>query len=305
MSGSAVEGEEVKGNGKVSFLTFPQWHLPARINMWFTYLQIFSAIMGHAFFELGSLFPDPDPKEIEIFSNVRYLLVPLLFWEISFNLYQSVFHSERKNTLVISRIAIWEMCVKISYYSVLAKYNGGLVQLNVRAMGSPRPIYLPRWLGWSFAIPTLITLSNFPMMSDAPFLLFLHRMFPMLANTWAYCWTCYLGCVLENVYYGWFLIILGCVAYLSIIMDQIYFVVERIPMTPNPASKIFMILMKENMFVLYTMVWLLGEWGITSSYQCQMFYCCADLSLKSSCIILTHIFRLMDDSVENAAKKVE
>ena len=135
-------------------------------------------------------------------------------------------------------------------------------------MGPPRPIYLPRWLGWSFAIPTLITMNCYPMMMDAPswarlrlhlgcaftairpgelrFLVFLYRIFPMLANTWAYCWSCYVGCVIYNMYYGWFLIILGCVAYLAIIMDQIHFVVERIALTPNPAAKIFIILMKEN-----------------------------------------------------------
>lgn len=267
------------------------WPITARICMWFTYAQVGASIFCHLFFKLAPRFENPDPREIDTFNNVRLILVPVLILELFFQFHEYFLRQTRRNVLIMSRIGIWEFCVKLTYYTILAKYEGGYPQLNVRAMGPPRPIYLPRWVGWSFAIPTLITMNTYPMMDEVPFAVFLHRIFPMLAATWAYCWSCYLGCVVNDMFMGWFLITLGCVAYVAIIVDQAVFVVERIDKTDNAAVKGYIILVKECVFTLYTVIWLLGEWDLATSLFCQQFYSFGDVTLKCTAVSLLHLFR--------------
>lgn len=270
-----------------------EWPLFARVCMWFTYAQIAACLLTHLCCTIGPRFPDPDPKEISVFDSVRYVLVPVFVLEVFAMLIEMCRKNPRPNARIMSGIVIWEMCVKMTYYSVLTNFNGGIVHLNLRAMGEPRPIYLARWIGWSFALPGLLVMANQPAMDDVPFPTFLHRIFPMLAATWAYCWSCYLGCVVYNMWIGWFLISLGFVGYIATIADLTWFFDERFDITPNSNLKAFVTIVREAIFVAYSLIWLLGNWDYLDSYRCQIFYSYCDVTLGCMFAILLHVLRFL------------
>ena len=116
------------------------------------------------------------------------------------------------------------------------------------------------------------------------------RIFPQQAATWAYCWACFLGCVVADPWMGWILNTLGCVAYVVVIVDEIVLVCDRLLLTSQPALKGYSIIVKECMFIIYTCVYLCSLWGFFSSYVCQRFYTVSDVSLKSTMAILLFIY---------------
>lgn len=105
--------------------------------------------------------------------------------------------------------------VKICYYTMLSR-GYGLAFQNQRSPDY-RPIYVTRWIGWTYAVPTVLFMNLYPLMDSHPMLEVLVRIFPQLAASATYCWTCALGSVLYDPWMGWFLTVLGCVAYAAVV----------------------------------------------------------------------------------------
>ena len=68
------------------------------------------------------------------------------------------------------------------------------------------------------------------------------------------------------------------------------FVSDHILATRIPAVKGYSIIIKESVFVFYTGVWLMGNWGFASSYACQRFYTVTDISLKATMALLMFMY---------------
>ncbi|CAE7315002.1 unnamed protein product, partial [Symbiodinium sp. KB8] len=254
------------------------WPGTARWCMRFTYAQIWGSVLGHLCFHLGPRIFNPSQDEIEIFHTTRYVLIVPIGLLALFHIVEVSKPRPRLRALIMARVSIWEFCIKVTYYSMLS--NGTeLAWQNMRGYDR-RPVYLPRWTGWTFAIPTLLTMNFYPILDDRTFAQGLQRIFPQLACTAAYCWACFVGCVITDAWYGWYLNILGCVAYVAVILDGVVITAERIVHTDQAILKGYSIIVKECVFIIYTCVWLMGCWGYTSSYMCQRFYC--DVSLKST-----------------------
>ena len=120
------------------------------------------------------------------------------------------------------------------------------------------------------------------------------RIFPQQAATWAYCWACFLGCVIADPWMGWILKTLGCIAYVVVIVDEVVLVSDRLLETSQPFVKGYSIIVKESIFIIYTCVYLCSLWGFFSSYACQRFYTVSDVSLKSTMATLLFIYWLCD-----------
>jgi len=275
------------------------WPTKARICVWFTYAQIVFNVLTHMFWRVGPQMTRIPEQEIEVFNTVQLALVPTMLAAVIFFISEQFCRNpQRPAALMMSRLVIFECFIKIAYYTVLAKYNGGFAHVNLRAFGPERPIYLPRWIGWSLAIPTLIAMNTYPMMDTVPFPVFFRRILPMQAATMSYCWSCYLGCIIYDPWMGWFLISLGCMGYVSIIADQAVFVAQRLCVTENAAAKGYSVIVKEMVFATYTSIWLLGNWGYCSSLVCQKFYSYGDVSLKASMTLLMFIFWNIKDGAK-------
>ena len=78
-------------------------------------------------------------------------------------------------------------------------------------------------------------------------------------------------------------------------MDEIAFVGEYIPTTSQPVLKGISIGIKEVMFVLYTLVYLLGNWGFMSSYAVQAFYSATDIGHIAVMSSLLFLYWNVDD----------
>jgi bacteriorhodopsin len=230
-------------------------------------------------------------EEIELFGMTRYILLPALMLAVAYSFFEHFIRSpSRPRAIIMSRVVVVEFCIKITYYSYMANYNGGIVHVNNRALGPERPIYLARWIGWSVAIPIVIFMNTIPMMEDMTLTDALKRIFPMQICSSAYCWTCYLGCIITNPIMGWILLSMGCGFYCQIIVDQSVFLAERLTRTKQAALKGYLIMIKEMIFMIYTFVFLLGEWDYISSFAIQRFYCFSDVSLKACTASFMFIF---------------
>ena len=200
----------------------------------------------------------------------------------------------RRRALVISRVCMFQFSVKITYYTMLSE-GYDFAFWNQRCVDY-RPIYVTRWVGWSFAIPTLIFMNLYPIMDDdnETALTVLARVFPQQAASWAYCWACCLGCIVADPWMGWFLNTLGCVAYIVVIVDEAVLVCDRLLTTSQPFLKGYSIIVKESIFIIYTCIYLCGLWGFASSYACQRFYTVSDISLKSTVALLLFFYWAVD-----------
>ncbi|CAK9047992.1 Uncharacterized protein SCF082_LOCUS26801 [Durusdinium trenchii] len=229
---------------------------------------------------VGPLYKTVNVDEIELFTVARYvLIIPLIFITL-LHLRERCRPRARHRALVISFVSMWEFSVKITYYTLLSE-GYGLAFQNQRSFDY-RPIYATRWMGWFFAIPTLLFMNLYPIMEDYPASAVVKRIFPQQACSAAYCWTCYLGCIIYDPWFGWFLNILGCVGYVVVIVDEAVLVAEHMLSTKQPILKGYSIIVKECIFVMYTCVWLMGCWSYTGSYAVQRFYTVSDVSLKAT-----------------------
>eukprot|EP00438_Fugacium_kawagutii_P002105 Skav218455 [mRNA] locus=scaffold538:378188:379268:- [translate_table: standard] len=278
-----------------------QWPRSAQWCWLFTLAQVGSCFIAHAFWPLGPLYKDVNVEEIALFNTARYVLMIPLFLIAMFDLLQmnriasgSVPVRRRtQRALVISRVCMWEFTVKIVYYTMLSQ-GYDFAFWNQRCPDY-RPIYLTRWLGWSFAIPTLLFMNLYPIMDEQkPVYDVIVRIFPQQAATWAYCWACFLGCIVPDPWMGWWLNILGCVAYVVVIVDEVVLVCDRILLTSQPALKGYSIIVKEAVFIIYTCVYLCSLWGYFTSYACQRFYTVSDISLKSTMATLLFFYWCWD-----------
>ncbi|CAJ1386080.1 unnamed protein product, partial [Effrenium voratum] len=255
------------------------WPGTAKVCMRLTYAQVVSCVVAHAFWQVGPVYKDSNNDELQLFELVRYILVIPLVLVSLYQFSEMLSSRPRHRALVITRVSMFEFGVKITYYSLLST-GYDLAYQNQRCYDY-RPIYVTRWIGWTFAIPTLVFMNLYPIMDHQHALEVLVRLLPQQLATAAYCWACCLGCIVLDPWMGWYLNVLGCVAYVAVIADEVVFVCEQIMVTAQPVLKGYSIIVKECIFVIYTGVWLLGNWGYATSYSCQRFYSVSDVSLKS------------------------
>lgn len=264
------------------------WPSSARWCVHFTVAQVACCLIAHVYWPLGPYYLDVNPDEIALFAVARHVLVVPLLLLALFHFREMCSRRPRHRMLMICRVSMWEFTVKIAYYTLLSE-GYDFAFWNQRCVDY-RPIYMTRWIGWSFAIPTLMFMNLYPIMDDQTACSVLLRIFPQQAATWAYCWACFLGCVVADPWMGWILNTLGCVAYVVVIVDEIVLVCDRLLLTSQPALKGYSIIVKECMFIIYTCVYLCSLWGFFSSYACQRFYTASDVSLKSTMATLLFIY---------------
>lgn len=125
-------------------------------------------------------------------------------------------------------------------------------------------------------------MNLYPIVDDRDAIQVLARLCPQMAASATYCWTCFLGSVVLDPWTGFSLQALGCVAYIMVVIDEVYFVSNNLLASSVPEIKGYSIIIKEFMFGLYTSVWLMGNSGFVSSYMCRRFYTVSDVSLKAS-----------------------
>jgi len=124
-----------------------------------------------------------------------------------------------------------------------------------------------------------------------------------MAASSTYCWSCFLGCVVCEPWIGWSLNLLGCIAYIIVVIDEVFFVRDYILSTQMPALKGYSIIVKEVMFAVYTGVWLMGLGNFASSYACQRFYTVSDISLKATMAFLLFLYWTCGEETETETKK--
>ena len=280
------------------------WPLTAKICMLLATLQVAACLITHCSWQAGPAYKAINEDEIEIFTMARNaLIIPMALITLvaGYQLAEMYSPQPRHRALVISRVSMFEFAVKICYYTMLSR-GYGLAFQNQRSYDY-RPIYVTRWLGWTYAVPTMIFMNLYPVMDNHRALDVVIRLFPQMAASAAYCWACGLGCIVFDPLMGWFLNTLGCVAYVAVIADEIVYVRKHIGTTSQPLVKGASIIIKEIMFVIYTAVFLLGNWGVISSYACQLFYSVSDISHLGVMSTLLFVYWNVDDPKLTGAHK--
>ena len=252
-----------------------------------TLCQILLCLLVHCCFTIGPRYKDINEDEMELFDAARTILIVPLGLACAFGMIERCSKKPREQALVTCGVVILEFGVQITYYNLLSL--GGLGFQNQRAHDY-RPIYATRWIGWFVAVPMLIFMNLYPIVDNQRFIQVLARLCPQMAASATYCWTCFLGCVVLDPWIGWTLNVFGCFAYILVVFDEVCFVSDHILATRIPAVKGYSIIIKESVFVFYTSVWLMGNWGFASSYACQRFYTVTDISLKATMALLMFMY---------------
>jgi len=257
------------------------WPLAARVCMWFSYAQVVASIIAWYIWGIGPYMDPVDQEEVRHFHRAKFMLLPAFLLESCYLI--SARSSARQLKLhgsEMSYLVILEYCVKMTCYFTMAHFNGGIVHVNLRAHGPVRACYTVRYLEWSIAVPTLLTINNYPLSGKQPFYIFAQRLFPNLFVTWAYILASWVAEVTPDPVVGWALVILSFVAYLAAIWDQVDVVLEADRGMSGLQFKILVVVLKEIVFFLYGLVYLLGIANIMSSAAEQMFYTYGDVMLK-------------------------
>lgn len=248
------------------------------------------------------MFKGPKEDELEIFSMARNaLIIPMALITLvaMYQVVEMCSEKPRQRALIISRVSMFLFVVKMTYYTLLSR-GYGLAFQNQRCFDL-RPIYGTRYAGWTFAVPTVVFMNLYPLMDEHRLIDVLIRLFPQLAASLTYCWAAGLGCILYDARMGWCLCILACLAYGAIVADEIAFVGEHISTTSQPLAKGISIGIKNVMFWLYTLWYLLGNWGLMSSYAVQAAYSATDIGHIAVMSSLLFVYWNVDD-VKRAGK---
>ncbi|CAE7497140.1 unnamed protein product [Symbiodinium sp. CCMP2456] len=282
--------------GEMMSRTWSRWPWTAKSCVILTGLQVVSCLAAHSSCQAGPVYRGSLEDEIQVFSMTRNaLIIPmaLITLVFGFQVAEMCSSKPRQRALAISRAPMLLFAVKICYYTMLSRGHG----LAFQNQRSPdyRPIYVTRWIGWTYAIPTVLFMNLYPLMDSHPMLEVLLRILPQLAASAAYCWACGLGSVLYDPWMGWFLTLLGCAAYAAVVADEVVYLTEHMRTTSQPTLKGASVCVKEVMFVAYTVIFLLGNMGIVSSYSCQLFYSVTDISHLAVLSSLLFVYWNLDD----------
>eukprot|EP00438_Fugacium_kawagutii_P014916 Skav233165 [mRNA] locus=scaffold1620:79217:79975:- [translate_table: standard] len=250
---------------------------------------------------MGERYQTVNDDEMELFASARKVLVVPFAFILLFGLSELCSAKPREQALVTCGVVLFEFGVQITYYTLLS-IGWGFPFQNQRS-SDHRPIYATRWVGWFFGIPTLIFMNLYPIVDDRHVIQVLARLCPQMAASATYCWTCFLGCVVLDPWTGLSLEALGCVAYIMVVIDEVYFVSNHLLNSSLPAIKGYSIIMKEFMFGVYTAVWLMGNGGFVSSYMCQRFYTVSDVSLKAIMASLMCLYFMFGGHKSEAERK--
>mmetsp|Transcript_79246 Transcript_79246/g.96908 ORF Transcript_79246/g.96908 Transcript_79246/m.96908 type:complete len:305 (+) Transcript_79246:54-968(+) len=271
------------------------WPRTAKLCVAFTYAQIFTCILAYCLYEVGPMHQGPKEDELAVFSMARNaLIIPMALITLvaMYQVAEMCSPKPRHRALVISRVCMWEFMLKMTYYTLLSR-GYGLAFQNLRS-SDYRPIYGTRYVGWTFAVPTMVFMNLYPLMDEHRVIDVLIRLFPQMAASSTYCLACGLGCILFDASMGWALCFLGCFAYVAITADEVVYVQERISTTSQPVVKGIGIAIKTVLFVIYTVVYLLGNWGFVSSYSVQACYSCLDIFHMATFSSLLFLYWNMD-----------
>ena len=272
------------------------WPLTAKVCFLFTPAQLLACIYACVWYEVGPMFKGAKEDELEIFSMARNaLIIPMALITLvaMYQVVEMCSAKPRHRALIISRLSMFLFMVKMTYYTLLSR-GYGLAFQNQRCYDL-RPIYGARYAGWTFAVPTVIFMNLYPLMDEHRLIDVLIRLFPQMATTMTYCWAAGLGCILYDPWMGWFLCGLACLAYVPIVADEIAFVGEHISTTSQPLVKGISIGIKNVMFWLYTLWYLLGNWGFMSSYAVQASYSATDIGHIAVMSSLLFLYWNVDD----------
>jgi len=240
-----------------------------------------------------------DQEEIKHYHNAKVMLLPAMLLESCYLMSSRNSMNQLKlQGSEMSILVVLEYCVKMTYYSTMAHFNGGLVHKNLRAFGPLRGCYTVRYIGWSVAVPNLITMNNYALAGKTPFREFVTRLFPNLFCTWAYILASWLGEVVHDPFMGWFLVILSFVAYCFAIWDQIDIILEADPHLRGRKFKVGVVVLKEIIFFVYGLVYLFGVANWMSSLAEQVFYTYGDVMLKVMQASILVVVRNWEDLAE-------
>ena len=273
------------------------WPLTAKMCMALTCTQLLACVVAYSNYEVGPMYKKIEEDEVAIFTMARNALIIPMCLITLVSMYQVVemfSPKPRHRALVISRVSMFEFMVKMTYYTLLSRGYGLAVQ-NQRSFDY-RPIYGTRYAGWTIAVPTAVFMNLYPLMDDHRVVDVLIRLFPQMAASLAYCLACGLGCILNDPSVGWSLCIFGVIVYLATIADELAYVQERISITSQPILKGISIAIKEVMFVVYTMLYLLGNWSLATSHTVQLFYSFMDIAHMAVMSSLLFMYWNMDDT---------
>jgi len=250
-----------------------------------------SACLVHAFVstDIGPRWDQPDPEEIWhartavllVFSSVvaemcflssSMLTVKEIGWNVSSKL--------RLHGTGDSWLTLAEYSTKICCSAYLWYQQGGVVHTDVQAFGGSRPVYLGRFAQWSVAVPVLVLITNRGLLSNRTDKEVLARSAPSLLAAFVYVWTAWFMEVTTGAILRWVLFILSMFGHIVVSIDQVKIATDSWGEGEAFGLKSGMLMYQLTSFTLYSVVFVMGRFGVISSLAEQVIYAYCDATIK-------------------------
>jgi len=276
-----------------SWRTFP---LCTKLCAWFGVAQFVLSVFVLGVFGISDSYTVTDPSALYHITNARNMLLPAFVVEAARALtsFGSVI---RLKGYPVSVGVMTEYMIKISMYSLMSCFDGGLVSVNARAFGATRPVYTLRFLEWSMTVPIILVLNNLPFIGTVPGIVFARRIAPSLLATSGYVIASWVALVTPSAVGGWILIVVVFAAFGATVVDQMMMVEGLRDTTTDFKFKLFVVVTKDVIFSIYGVIYMLGIVNGLTPRQEQLFYTYGDVMLKVAQVSSLVILRNWQDLV--------
>jgi PAS domain S-box-containing protein len=232
-------------------------------------------------------------SEVNLFKIAACMLLPAIMLEGS-HLLSTL--CERKLDLRGKWVVLFlfqELIIKLFCYSSMWFFRGALVHRNYRLKEQIFPVYTVRFMDWFIAVPALVGLTLMMFEGDHD-PVSVRRIAPSLACNLAYVVCAFVGQIVPNNVAGWAL--MGCcaVSFTLYIIHQAMFVYERCLVTNHATFKVWSVIVKDIVFVVYAIVAFGEVAGFVPHSAAQLFFTFADVILKTASASVLSTVRYWD-----------
>eukprot|EP00440_Ansanella_granifera_P021034 gb/GFBE01022841.1/.p1 GENE.gb/GFBE01022841.1/~~gb/GFBE01022841.1/.p1 ORF type:complete len:1087 (+),score=281.03 gb/GFBE01022841.1/:1-3261(+) len=196
-----------------------------------------------------------------------------------------------------SWLTVLEYMVKFTCGLTIAFGGGGFVHTDTLAFGEPRPVYMGRFMQWSIGIPILSLIGVRSFLAQYPAGVVARRFGPNALATFLFVWAAWINQVTTNHVFRWPLLVTSILGYVVVSIDLVHLICQHRHATLF-AEKACLNAYTIVASCVYAVVFLLGRFGLLSSFGEQVFYAYADATVHILQGALLAMIRQWEDAGE-------
>eukprot|EP00928_Gymnodinium_smaydae_P086484 TRINITY_DN7061_c2_g1_i1.p1 TRINITY_DN7061_c2_g1~~TRINITY_DN7061_c2_g1_i1.p1 ORF type:complete len:1414 (+),score=209.97 TRINITY_DN7061_c2_g1_i1:203-4444(+) len=174
-------------------------------------------------------------------------------------------------------LTVLEYVAKLVTGTYMYLFSGGVAHTDSLARDGARPVYLARFVQWSFAVPVLLLITNSTFVESRA--LVIRRSWPSLLAAYVFVWAVWLMEVTPHYAVRWPMVLLSLSGAFVIALDQFKLATEC-RATSLYGMKMGLLVYCKISELLYAVVFMLGRFGAIAPTSEHIFYAYSDAIIK-------------------------